>query len=541
MRAIGYLAPCQLSDSETEDNIDRPFSWTYTARSSAVSWGDTQRLSRAYFELPSDPVEQIVNYCQEFGHHLVAIFGVDGGTDHLYATWGNNNKERTLACDPSADQFTKLLQALGGENGQPALVVVPDASHLADDLETLVRRLLSIRTTGSETICTDPELPDPLQNGEGILGMRGDSYVAQNRIRARVIEKASQGKVLGRTPYGYRCNAEGSLEPIPSEAKVVQQIFRWYAGDVNADSERHEDNPPKIAHVGMRLIAQRLIDAGIPTRTGKDWSPSSISIILRNRVYLGTYSRYGFLIAGSHQPIISLSLFRRAQKALAHKHKKQEQSTAGPPFFLGGLLKCHTCRHSIPGMTRRRKWKRNDGSIASKVYRYYEYYECPNRRKSIHAASEQIKCPVWHAKELDSRVRSQIADWSDSIISNIKPRTLELSSEQQLADAEKTFLHEASIVSTGRGDLENLGPFLDEIDRIRTRIEQAALQRSSHPSTYAKSGKSIPQKVTSLVSDALHSTDPLQAHQSLASIVEEVLVYDSDVTVVPYGERKNAA
>ena len=247
------------------------------------------------------------------------------------------------------------------------------------------------------------EIPDPLQNGEELLGLRGEPDWLRKRIREKIREKASRGQVLGRTPYGYSCGADGTLKPVHEEASVVKKIFEWYVGVREDDAE--VDDGEGTNGLGMRLIAQRLASENIPTRTGKPWSTATVSIILKNRVYVGTYSRFGFMVSGNHEPIIGRSLFRRAQDALMVKQRQRRLSKSEDPFLLGGLLTCGQCGHGVPGLTRRRSWRRQDDTTASKTYRYYEFYECQHRRAAKNGEGNGIRCPKWRANELDGEVR----------------------------------------------------------------------------------------------------------------------------------------
>ena len=97
-----------------------------------------------------------------------------------------------------------------------------------------------------------------------------------DRVRAAMRRKAVKGEVLGRPPYGYKVGSARRLELVPEEAVVVRYIFRLYL---------QED-------MGIRLIARRLNEEGLKTRRGGNWSMVSIRDILRNRAYLGTYSRF---------------------------------------------------------------------------------------------------------------------------------------------------------------------------------------------------------------------------------------------------------
>ena len=106
-----------------------------------------------------------------------------------------------------------------------------------------------------------------------------------------------------------------------------------------------DENGERVSNgVGMRLIAQRLAAGNIPTRTGKPWSTATVSIILKNRVYVGTYTRYGFLVSGNHEPIISRSLYRRAQDELTVKQRQRRLSKSEDPFLLGGSVAMRSVR-----------------------------------------------------------------------------------------------------------------------------------------------------------------------------------------------------
>jgi len=86
-----------------------------------------------------------------------------------------------------------MLASFTGPNARLALVLVPDATHIAEDLETLVSRLLELNLIDTEVRCTDPDRPDALQSGEQLLGLGGRSPQRQARIRDAIVAKASRG------------------------------------------------------------------------------------------------------------------------------------------------------------------------------------------------------------------------------------------------------------------------------------------------------------------------------------------------------------
>ena len=502
----------------------------------AGSWGQIKEIESRLRQTTDDPVRQIIEYCRTGGHQLTTILGTGVENPLLEGVEAELNEgvgsafQRQIPEEFGDAQFADLMEFIEGRNGRPALVVIPDSSHLAPDLETLVERLLYIRRSGSDAICTDIEMPDPLQNGEELLGLRGEPDWLRMRIREKIREKASRGKVLGRTPYGYRCGADGTLRPVPDEARVVKKIFQWYAGDPEEQTEDSGAEPTN--GLGMRLIAQRLASENTPTRTGKPWSTATVSIILKNRVYVGTYSRYGFMVSGNHEPIIGRSLFRKAQDALMVKQRQRRLSKSEDPFLLGGLLTCGQCGHGVPGLTRRRSWRRQDDTTASKTYRYYEFYECQHRRAAKNGDDNGFKCPKWRANELDGEVRKAIGSWQPEIVSQIRPKEMRLSLEEQLEIAEKTFLSEARVVSTGRGDLENLEPYVSEIKRVRKQIEDA---NAAIPAAGATTNGKIQRErlARDLIADVVGSGDVNRARQALAALVDDVVVTEESVNVRP--------
>ena len=543
MRAIGYVrsrnANSSSIDADQHDALDddRLKDWAVgnTVADVAGSWGQISEIERRIKNDSVDPIMQVVEFCNAGGHNLTAVL-TPNSEDPLYREVEAELNEalgtafqRQVPEEFEDRQFADLMERLEGTHGKPALVVIPDATHLADDLETLVERLLYIRRSGSDAICTDIDIPDPLQNGEELLGLSGEPDWLRKRIRDRIREKASSGKVLGRTPYGYRCGADGTLKPVPDEAKVVNKIFQWYVGE---DQDQAGENETDSAGMGMRLIAQRLAAEGIPTRSGKPWSTATVSIILKNRVYVGTYTRYGFLVSGNHEPIIGRSLFRKAQDALMVKQRQRRLSKSEDPFLLGGLLRCGHCGHGVPGLTRRRTWKRQDDSTTTKTYRYYEFYECQRRREAKREGGGEIGCPKWRADELDGEVRKTISTWLPTLVKRIRPADVKSSLEEQLEIAEKTFVNEARSVSAGRGDLENLAPFLAEIKRIRKLIDD---KKNTDTNGKSRNGRKVPRErlTRDLIADVVGSDDTLRARDALAAIIDDVVVTEDSVNVRP--------
>ena len=102
--------------------------------------------------------------------------------------------------------------------------------------------------------------------------------------------KASQGGYSGgRSPYGYTA-LNHQLVIIPEQAEVVRVIFKL-----------------KDRGCKFREICEELNRRGYKTRSGTEWLPSSLQVILNNRKTYEGYYKYGSKqewVKGQHEPIL---------------------------------------------------------------------------------------------------------------------------------------------------------------------------------------------------------------------------------------------
>jgi hypothetical protein len=197
--------------------------------------------------------------------------------------------------------------------------------------------------------------------------------------------KAVKGEVLGRPPYGYRVGPRRRLELVPEEAVVVRYIFRLYLQE----------------EMGIRKIAGQLNSESVATRRGGRWSMVTVRDILRNRVYLGHYSRFGTTVTGSHPALVSPEDFRKVQDRLQTRHGAIRTRTV-TPFLLSGMLFCGRCQNKLIGVSRRQRWVTKSGEKKEAAYRYYQ---CESRTNQNSCAYNTQR-----AAELESRVREALKD-----------------------------------------------------------------------------------------------------------------------------------
>ena len=179
----------------------------------------------------------------------------------------------------------------------------------------------------------------------GLFMSRREYKTITRRLARGRESSAAEGKYLGSVPpYGYRReklkNEKGfTLSPDPLEGDTVKRIFQMF-----------------IDGLGTKKIANALNDEGTPARQGALWTPSTISHILENPVYVGLIRR-GFarqvksvregrvekrivrgsadswtLYPGLHPPLIDQDTFDRVQ--LIRKSRRP-----GPRVKQGNELK----------------------------------------------------------------------------------------------------------------------------------------------------------------------------------------------------------
>ena len=477
MRAVGFHSePSQTTNASLND--------LHSGQRTEDVFDSSSRLH---------PRAEIELYCQRNFHHLDNWFEPE-------------EDEAPNDFDARHDRYRQMLASFTGENGRLALVLVPDASHIAEDLETLVSRLLELNRLDTEIRCTDPDRPDALQSGEQLLGLGGRSPQRQARIREAIVAKASRGEVLGRTPYGYESGTDGLMTPVAVEAEIVKEIFNTYAGSWHAEDSKPKGGP------GLRAIARSLNDRGLLTRTGRPWSALAVSGILKNRTYLGTYSRYGVRIAGSHESLVEREIFNRAE-AVTKTRKPVRRRATEPPYRLGGIARCDLCGRGLSGLTRRRNWKRTDGTSISKSYRYYE---CPSRNARQERTKDVARHASWHADELETVVLADIGSWGRRVQKRLKP-IIGHSGAEEIVAAEREFTRAVRAVASAYGTLNDLAAPLERLVRSRAGSEAEVSEKID---------------IEQLLAD-VQSDDIGTAKVAVLAVVERVIVGEDQIEVLP--------
>ncbi len=167
----------------------------------------------------------------------------------------------------------------------------------------------------------------------------------------------------GRVPFGMKVSSEGILEPNPITAPVVRKIYEMY------------DQGSTI-----RAIADWLNGQGIKTLYGKNFTIGGVSIILKNRKYIGEYRYSDVVIPGGIPAIIEQELFDRVQQRMEGNKKAPARSKAEEEYLLTTKLFCGDCGCLMAG---------ESGTNGKGVT--YHYYKCSGAKRRLGCKKKPLK------------------------------------------------------------------------------------------------------------------------------------------------------
>lgn len=376
----------------------------------------------------------------------------------------------------------------------------------------------------------------------GLFMSRREYKTIKRRLNNGRIASAKEGKYLGnKPPYGYERikieNDKGfTLKPIESEAQVVRMIFRWYAyGD----------------H-GISIIADKLNEMAIPSKTGKSWVYPSVRDLLQSPVYIGkirwgwrgekknvqngiiTHSRPRaqdcILVDGLHPAIIDEELFNQVQYKFA-QHKPLPTSAKSMKNPFAGLIICAKC--------------------GSKMQR--RPYQKENIRTALICTNNKCKNVSVPFESIEKRILESLSSWidtekihldngdpvlDDSNLRLMEEQLLHLDEESSELKKQNDNIHD--FLEKGIYDVDT---FLERSKKIANRISEIEELEEKLKQDIINEKKNI-ENATSVIPKAeqfLQIYDNLSI-QERNSILKEILYsieYERDVSIRDGGTEDN--
>ncbi|WP_414651714.1 recombinase family protein [Haematobacter sp. UBA3484] len=170
--------------------------------------------------------------------------------------------------------------------------------------------------------------------------------LTSERLRDSFAGARGRGLWTQQRPYGYR-KEPGSKRLVPdeAEAEVVRWMFRRYLKLRSANK-----------------VAAEAFDRGLTNTRGRPWSGNMVRHVVKHPVYIGHLVHRGRSIPGTHAPIVSAALWRRAAVMIEAARIDRESSGAKCPIpLLKGLLVDRTGAQIIHTFV----------NAKGKLYRYY--------------------------------------------------------------------------------------------------------------------------------------------------------------------------
>lgn len=337
-------------------------------------------------------------------------------------------------------------------------ILIPTPSSIARNIEDFIGKLIELYDLGARLDNLDIDEKNMFEKALEEWNVTSNN-ARGDKIREAMASRALRGDGLGKPPFGYSIGSSRRLEINLQEADTVRVIFDLYC---NQD-------------MGMRRIVRYLNDRNISTRTGSGWSIVTVRDILRNRSYLGTYTRFGMRVPRNHEPLVGLDDFNKAQDNMASR-RVSRSSHPREPFLISGFSFCSACGNKMVGVSRRQGWQLKDGTTKLGKYRYYQCQSRTNQGRCLYH--------TWKAQELEAKVigvileaASEGENWLNHVylddLSNDEPDKMDsrvLKAFENLASGVISLVSFREIAARVRGS-QGVGTYNKELISIPDTIE----------------------------------------------------------------------
>ncbi len=282
--------------------------------------------------------EELINYSKY-------ALGIEAHEVFEDAGYSAKNTDR-----PAYQQMMSRLRT--GEFSHLVVWKIDRISRNLIDFATMYQELKSLGVT---FVSKNEQFDTSSAMGEAMLKIilvfaELERNMTSERVTAVMLSRAGNGQWNGgKVPFGYDYDKETGVFSINEEqAAVVRSIFNEYESIAS-----------------LLSVAKGLNERGLRSRRGIVWNPTTVSIILRNPFYVGTY-RYNYrgesggprnwsvkdesewiLVPDHHPAIIDIDQWARVQGMLTGNRRNrpgggttyQRKNT----HIFAGLLRCGYC------------------------------------------------------------------------------------------------------------------------------------------------------------------------------------------------------
>jgi len=216
------------------------------------------------------------------------------------------------------------------------------------------------------------------------LGMANEyiRQLAANTARG-MRQKARQGIFPGLAPFGYINDPRTkTIRVHKKNATLLREMFERYAGG----KATLDDLTVFLENAGLMSTGNRRIHI------------SRVSFILQNPFYYGHFRYAGEVYEGKHEPLISKSLYDKANAVLRGRGRTLAVKTDPAPYC--DLLRCGVCGMGITAELKEKHLKNGD-------VHQYTYYRCTRKNKAVRCKEAPIR-----SEPLNSQLSALIVDYA---------------------------------------------------------------------------------------------------------------------------------
>lgn len=349
-------------------------------------------------------------------------------------------EEGAMGDDPNRPALNYAMYLLEKGLGKKFFILHPDRLTRDNTLQGVVSRRIWNLGVDIEFIEFEVDPNDPesmlMYNIQGSIAQYNKAKIAANSKRGR-IQKAKKGEIPNfRRMYGYAYNKEeDNLDINTDEKEVIDEMI-----DMLLNKK-----------ISCNQIAKELSKRGIPAPNGKIWYQTTVTRILRNESYTGTfYHGQTKVVQKSGEKkqvpmpkeewipiaipkIIDNLTFEKIQQAIDEFGKGKGRKSKS--YLLKGIAKCGRCGSAA------------GSGITSKVKSgVYKYYACRKKASKGYLVGSGENVHVCKGKNWRVDIVDQVVwDWLVDILYNPKALIEELVSE--LGDNDKIKHLEAKALS----------------------------------------------------------------------------------------------
>lgn len=247
-------------------------------------------------------------------------------------------------------EFQRLLNDC--RDGKIDMVITKSISRFARNTVTMLETLRELKLINVDVYFEKENIHSISGDGELMLTIlasfaQAESLSVSENCKWRIRKRFQAGEIANlRFMYGYNIK-KGEITVDHKEAEIVRMIFADY-----------------ISGMGCENIASKLNQLGLRTIRNNAWNDKRVADIIRNEKYTGNallQKKYvtdhlskklvlnkgklpKYYAYGTHEPIIDLATFQKAQEVMAARRGRNND---GPkninnyPFT--GMIKCPRC------------------------------------------------------------------------------------------------------------------------------------------------------------------------------------------------------